>query len=289
MKICTRYISILIILLLVSSCKSDNGIENGDILVKVGEATLTKEELNKEMPYGLSENDSIKFARTFIKTWIDSKLVGEIAARNITDIHRVDAMVEKYRNELIMWEYRQRMYESHADKTLSEDSIAAYYEAHKQDFIATRPYIKGIYIKIPDNANNIVQLKKWYRSEKPDEIEQLEKFSLTEAIHYDYFRDKWVDWEQIESKIPYDFGNNPDSFIRANKYIETSIGGFTYLLSISGHIPTGSPLPLEVATHTIKEILINQNRILYDQELRKELFDIGIDNGEIKILCDLES
>ncbi|MBR6638857.1 MAG: hypothetical protein IKL35_00680 [Muribaculaceae bacterium] len=290
MKIYTQYIPILLVLLFItSSCGKNDRIEDGDILVKVGNEILTKNDLAKDFPYGLSESDSTKFARAYIKAWIDSKLVGEIAAKNISDMSKIDEMVAKYRNELIMWEYRQRMYESHADKELSADSIATYYEAHKQDFIATRPYIKGIYIKIPDNAANINQLKKLYRSNKPQEIDQLEKLCYSEAIHYDYFRDKWIDWEQIESKIPYDFGNNPDVFIKNNKNIETSIGGFTYLLNISDFIPTGKIIPLEIASQSIKETLINQNRMKYDQELRNELFNIGLEDGEIKILCDLES
>lgn len=290
MKIYTQYILILLILLFVTvSCGNRDGIENEDILVKVGNETLTKNDLAKDFPYGLSESDSIKFARAYIKSWIDSKLVGEIAAKNISDMSKIDEMVAKYRNELIMWEYRQRMYESHADKELSDDSIVAYYQAHKNDFVSTRPYIKGIYIKIPDNAEHLNQLKKLYRSNKTQEIDHLEKLCFSEATHYDYFRDKWVDWEQIESRIPYDFGNNPDAFIKQNKNIETSIGGFTYFLSISDYIPTGSTIPLEVAINSIKEILINQNRIKYDQELRNELFNIGLKEGEIKILCDLES
>lgn len=290
MKIHTQYILVLLILLFASaSCGNNNRIENEDILVKVGNATLTKNDLAKDFPYGLSENDSIKFARAYIKSWIDSKLIGEIAAKNISDISKINTLVEKYRNELIMWGYRQRMYESHADKSLSDDSISSYYENHKHDFVATRPLIKGIYIKIPDNAKNITLLKKLYHSDKVQEIDQLEKLCFSEAIHYDYFRDKWIDWEQVESKIPYDFGNNPDLFIKQNKNIETSIGGFTYLLNISDYIPTGSIVPFEVASHSIKETLINQNRMRYDQELRNELFNIGIEDGEIKILCDLES
>lgn len=290
MKIYTQYIPILLILLFItSSCGENDRIEDGDILVKVGNEVLTKNDLANDFPYGLTESDSTKFARAYIKSWIDSKLIGEIASRNINDLSKIDAMVEKYRNELIMWEYRQRMYESHANKELSDDSILAYYESHKQDFITTQPFIKGIYIKIPDNAKNINQLKKLYHSEKAQEIDQLEKLCFSEAVHYDYFRDKWIDWEQIESKIPYDFGNNPDSFLKMNKNIETSIGGFTYLLNISDYLPTGSIIPIEIASHSIKGILINQNRIQYDKELRNELFNIGIEEGEIKILCDLES
>ncbi len=290
MKTITLYILVAISsLATLVSCENSNDGNNEDILVKVGNKALTPAELASNMPYGLSKNDSTKFARAYIRSWIDSKLVGEIAARNIGDIDKINQLVDKYRNELIMWEYRQQMYESHADKSLSPDSIKSYYESHINDFKTSAPLIKGIYIKVSDDAPNINNLKKWYCSNKEQDIEQLEKYGLVDAIHYDYFKDRWIEWEQVESKIPFDFGPNADAFIKSHKKTETSIGGFTYLLHISDYLPTGSTMPLDVAAKQIKDILINRNRIEYDRILRKELFDKGMNDGEIEILCDLES
>ena len=272
-----------------ASCGNNDKATAKDILVQVGTETLSSKELRANMPLGLSSSDSTKFARAYIRSWIDSKLVGEIAARNIGDIDRIDQLVEEYRNDLIMWEYRQRMYESHADKTLSSDSINAYYLAHKQDFKTSTPYIKGIYIKVPEDSPNINKLKKWYCSGNASDIEQIEKQGLSEAIHYDYFIDRWVEWEQIESRIPYDFGNNANAFVSSHKKVETTIGGFTYLLYISDYLKSGSEMPVEVATQQIKDILINKNRIEYDKELRQQLYEQGVKDGDIKILCDLES
>lgn len=289
MKIITRYILGIIVLSFLASCGNNDKATAKDILVQVGTETLSSKELSANMPLGLSSSDSTKFARAYIRSWIDSKLVGEIAARNIGDIDRIDQLVEEYRNDLIMWEYRQRMYESHADKTLSSDSINAYYLAHKQDFKTSTPYIKGIYIKVPEDSPNINKLKKWYCSGNASDIEQIEKQGLSEAIHYDYFIDRWVEWEQIESRIPYDFGNKANSFVSSHKKVETTIGGFTYLLYISDYLKSGSEMPVEVATQQIKDILINKNRIEYDKELRQQLYEQGVKDGDIKILCDLES
>lgn len=289
MKIITRYILIVTILSFCASCHSNESIPDEDILVKVGKEVLTKNELSQNMPYGLNQSDSTKFARAFIRSWIDRKTLSEIATKNISDLSRINRMVEDYRNELIMWEYRQQMYESRANKELSPDSIAAYYEIHKNEFKTTAPYIKGIYIKVADYAANLDKLKKWYRSDKAEDIDNIEKYGLSEAIHYNYFRDKWIDWEQIESKIPYDFGTNHDLFLKQHKYLETSIGGFTYLLSISEYLPSGSIMPLELASELIRETIINRRRLDYDRQLRQNLYNKGIKDGDIVILCDLES
>ena len=287
MKIITKYILILLATVIVS-CNNGEPTDE-DILVQVGNSYLTKKELIKEIPFGLSKNDSIKFTRAYIRSWIDSKVIGEIAARNIGNNNRINQLVEKYRNELIMWEYRQQMYQSHADNDLSPDTIAAYYESHKSQFKTSSPYIKGIYIKVDDNATHLEQLKTWYRSKKDTDIEQLEKYGLSQAIHYDYFRDKWIEWEQIESKIPYDFGTNADKFIKTHSNQEISIGGFTYLLDITDYLPSNSDMPIDIAYPLIKETLINQRRLQYDRQLRQDLYNKGVEDGDIKILCDLES
>lgn len=289
MKIITLYILIATSLLSVVSCDNNNDVSDGDILVLAGKEVLTKTELMQNMPYGLSESDSIKFARAFIKSWIDRKVISNIAAKNINNISRIERLVEEYRNELLMWEYRQQMYETRADKELSSDSIASYYDTHKSEFITNGPYIKGLYIKVADTSPNISKLRNWYRSDKTSDIDMLEKYGLTEAIHYNYFRDQWVDWVQIESKIPFDFGQNHDIFLKNNKNLETSIGGFTYFLNITDYLPTGSIMPLEIASQHIKESLINSRRLEYDRELRQSLYEKAIKDGDVKILCDLES
>lgn len=289
MKIITRYILILTTLSFIVSCNNNDSVTDEDILVKVGKQYLTKDQLAQDMPWGLSSADSTKFARAYIRSWIDRKILSEIAAKNISNTARIEQLVEDYRNELIMWEYRQQMYETRADKELSDDSIAAYYKAHKEDFKTTSPYIKGIYIKVADNADNIDKLKKWYRSNKPEDIDLIEKYCLSQAIHYNYFKDKWVDWEQIESKIPYDFGQDHNIFLKNNKNLETSIGGFTYLLNINEYLPTGMIMPLEIASQHIRETIINRRRLDYDRQLRQNLYEKGIEDGDIKILCDMES
>ena len=63
------------------------------------------------MPGGLCEADSIKFARAFIRKWMDENLVSEIAASEI-DMAGIEQMVDEYRRQLVMWEYRRQMADS---------------------------------------------------------------------------------------------------------------------------------------------------------------------------------
>jgi hypothetical protein len=245
-------------------------------------------ELSKELPAGLTDEDSTKFARAYIRNWIDNRLVSEIAATDI-DMTEIDKMVNEYRNQLIMWEYRRQMFESHSESNMPEDSILAFYNQNREDFKLSRPLIRGIYVKLEEDSKDVKAIKKLYKSTKTEDLDHLEKLANNSAIHYDYFRDKWIDWEQVESRIPYDFGPNPDAFIKSHRNLEISLGGFTYLLSISDYLSTGSIMPLETARPLIESRLINRKRKDYDANLRKRLYDNAIKTGKIKLNCDLGS
>lgn len=276
-------------MLLLCGCRGGDGVGKEDVLVRVGRSVLTKNEMNGLMPFGLSEADSVKFTRAYIRSWIDDKLVSEIASKNIGNTAQIDKMVDDYRKELIMWEYRRRMYESHAYNVFSEDSIRLYYDAHKEDFRLEYPIVKGIYIKIADNAPRLDDVKKWYRSNRMVDIDNLEKYGITGAINYDYFRDKWVDWSQIESRIPYDFGSNINAFIKNNRNFEVSVDGSTYLLDITDYLLPGAIMPIEFAQELIKELFINNRRLEYDRDLRRSLYEKGIEEGDVEVFVDMES
>ncbi len=287
-KVITRYILILLIVVLSASCStSDNG-KSGDILVRVGNKQFTKTELARVMPTGLNEQDSTKFANAYIRQWIDAQVIGEIASHNIGDMTKINEMVENYRNELIMWEYRRLMYEHNGELDVSGDSLLRYYEQHKSELKTQHPMVKGIFIKIADDAKDLKSIKKWYCSSNENDIEKLEKYGIKEAIHYDYFRDKWISGEQIEYRIPYDFGGDLDAFFRNNKKLEISNGGFTYLLHITDYLPTNADMPIELAQEAVREMLINENRLEYDNQLKKNLYEQGVNDGKIEIFCNIE-
>lgn len=272
------------------SCKGTAG--PGDMpegtLAQVGLESLTRDELAAALPAGLTPDDSARFAHAFIRNWIDTQLVESMAAEAV-DMDEVDKLVAQYRRDLIMRRYRDRMFATDGAAGPYSDSIVAdYYERHSADFVLDRPLIRGVYIKVPDDAPELAQIRRLYRSTRPADIDKLEKAVLGAAIHYDYFRDKWIDWEQVEARIPYDFGSNPADYVRTHRNLDVSLGGFTYLLEISDVLPAGSVMPAEAARPVVEERLTAERRRAYDAALRTRLFDSALSSGRLRLNCPLE-
>lgn len=251
-----------------------------DVLASVDRATLTRDEVAREMPGGLSAEDSARFVQAYVRRWVDSHIIEQIAGEEV-DMAEIDRLTESYRRHLIMTDYRRKMFETHA-AGISDDSIAAYYEAHKDEFRLERPMVRGTYLKVPEKAANLRTLRRLYRSDKPDDIDRLEKEVLNSAIHYDYFRDRWVDWEQIENRIPYQFGN-VGSWLQKGRTLDATADSFTYLLYITEVLPAGAQMPLEGAREQILIRMLNASRRAYDAALLNDLYESATASGRVKI------
>ena len=273
---------------LLFSCKGKSEtVLPDDYIAAYGKEYITRQDIDAALPGGLSAEDSARFVNAYVKNWIQSKLISREAASYI-DMDEIDRLTDEYKRDLILTEYRRFMFENN-NKAVPDDSVKAYYETHKNAFILDRPMVKGTYLKVADDAKNLRQLKRLYKSDTQADADHLEKEVLSSAIHYDYFRDKWVDWEQIETKIPYDFGADPDKWLASHKTLEESVGGFTYLLYIVDVLPAGSPMPVEVARSQIVNRLLNIKRADYDAILMQELYQRALNDNKLKLSPDFKN
>lgn len=269
-----------------STGSADDAPVRGEI-AGIGGASLTRAELAEAVPAGLSPDDSTRLARAYVRRWIDTRLAEDVAAEQV-DMDEIERLTAQYRRDLIMQRYRELVFAAtEGAKTFADSTIAEYYRLHSADFVLPRPLIRGVYIKLPDDAPELTAIRRLYRSTRPDDIDRLEKAVLGSAIHYDYFRDRWIDWEQVEARIPYDFGAVPADYVRTHRNLDVSLGGFTYLLEISEVLPAGSPMPLEAAKPLIEERLMAERRRSFDSSVRRRLFDDALRSGRLRLNVEL--
>ncbi|MDE6301624.1 MAG: peptidyl-prolyl cis-trans isomerase [Muribaculaceae bacterium] len=270
------WLTVILLVMLLGSCSSDVPATPESVLVQIGSHTLTREDMAKVTPAGLSAEDSAKFVKAYATKWIDENLVNEIASGEV-DIERIDNLVAEYRRELILREYTDRMYRQNASE-LPEDSLRSFYDSHPDLFRLAQPMLRGTYIKIDATAPNLRRIRRLYSSDKPEDADMLEKELLSDAIHYDYFRDQWVPWDQIENRIPYDFGTNPYLWPAKGRHLDFSQNGNTYLLYISDIIPVGQIAPYEAARPDIVTRMLNAERSKFQTELLRELLQKAVND-----------
>ncbi|NDV79204.1 peptidyl-prolyl cis-trans isomerase [Dysgonomonas sp. 511] len=265
------------------ACKQENADidETKTPIVSVGNKVLYKSDLMKALPPGLTGEDSIKATQAFIDTWIKDKLILEKASQNITDKEDIDALVEDYRKSLITNIYQERLLKEHFSKILSEKELNAYYEENKEKFKLEENIVKGLYLKVPANSPQLANFQKWYKLGTDAALENIENNILQNAMSYDLFYDRWVNFSDITSNIPTTIGDE-QQLLRANKNIELSDSAFVYLLNIKEYKLAGTEAPFTYIRNTLEEIFKEQRKASYLQQVRSDLYEKALSSDEIK-------
>ena len=253
----------------------------------MGDRRLTTEDLQRNIKPGLQPADSARAAKLFINDWLETEASTQMAERLLPGTDEIDRMVEEYRRQLLMWEYRRNMTLQQNRKLPSDSDIMNYYNNHMAVLKLQRPIVKGLYIKIPEDSRQISKIRTLYRSTKTEDLDKLEKM-LDEAVTYEYFRDTWVDWSTLESRIPAkEFDINPDEFPVSHDHLELKADGYVYFLDISNSKKAGETMPPDFARAFIVEAIERENAVAYDKTLRRQLLDKAVREGVAQIYVDL--
>ena len=269
----------------VSLCASCVGNEvpektDDDILVSVGDSSLTLREVLADIPSGISPEDSTEMFHAIVDNWIRDLMLYGVAVKNVPDIDRIERLVSDYRNNLIIASYLRQMEES-GEHIVREGDIRKYYDSHKEELILEQPLVKGVFLKVPDNDENLPRLRKWMASPGDEAVDNIEKHGLKQASQYEYFMDTWQEWNRVADQIPYKFFD-ADAFVSDTRDFETTYGGSAYILHISEYLGSGSRMPYEYARGKISGILLNAEMSKYRNSLINALLRKEMENGTLR-------
>ena len=267
---------------MISSCSREKKTEEADVLMRYGDKSISLEEVVSKIPAGLLPADSLALFNSILDSWITDEVLAEFAETHLIDVAAIDRRVKDYRNSLIVQEYLTRMRESRVPK-IDEKEVKDYYEQFKDELKLEVPLVKGIFMKINSDSRGKDGIKYLMSSKNPEMIDKLEQEWLDRALEYNYFRDKWIDWETLISMIPYRFGD-PDLFLSENKYFETEYGDCSYYLQISDYLPSGEQQPFEFAYSWIAEFLTQGDLSTYQKKLVESIVSKSIKDKKLELI-----
>lgn len=268
---------------LLCACKQTRPIDDADVLVRVKDRVLGREEIQRQIPRSLSSADSLLMAESLAKKWVKDALVYEVALRNLEREERaeVDRLVEEYRHSLIRYRYEEQLVRERLSSDFQESDKLRFYEENQSKFVLDKALIKGLFLKVPADAPGLADVKKWYRSTSESAVEKIEKYSVQNAVIYDYFYDKWVDFDQVMDNIPMRV-TDANAFLKANRYVEMCDSTYCYLLNISDYLPIGRVAPYDYAGPQIIEMLTNQRKVQFLKDFEDELYNDAVKHGDVK-------
>ena len=253
-------------------CSQQHDHKGKTPLVEVAGNFLYQEDLQSALPLNLSADDSVLFSENYIRTWVEDVLLFDKAGENVRDDEKVKTLVENYRRSLVMHTYQEELVRQQLSEEITQVQLAEYYEQNKGLFVLEKPLVKGLFIKVPLQSPGWAEVRRLYKQRTSEAIEKLEKYSLRNAVTYDYFYDQWRPLEELEAMMPVKKGETVEARLKSGSDVELKDTAFHYFLHIEEYLGKNEPTPLDVAQEEIKEILINLKRVEFINRVKEDLY-----------------
>ena len=262
------------------ACSDKGGDVKRTPVLEVEGKFLYQDEIDQIIPATASLIDSADIAERYIKKWVTDVLVYENAKRNINKLNDIEKRVEEYRKSLIINEYEQALIKERLSGVVTEDEMKKFYETYKSQLISQENLIKGLLLIVPKNAPQIDKVREWVRLSNTKSLENIEKYSLKNAISYDYFMNNWTSFGEILKKAPFRIEDS-GVFVRSTSFAETSDSTKMYLLRIVSSIPTGQTEPYDLAKKKISSVLLNKKKSDFIIQFENDIYKDAKEEGSI--------
>ena len=274
---------IAISLLMAQSCSLFAERETEEPVARVFEQYLYPSDLEKVIPSGTSEQDSMLLAKRYTETWVKDMLMQHRAKESLSEEQLdFESQIEEYHRSLLIYTYRQMLLQQKMDTVVSENEISSYYDENSRNFVLEQNVIKGTFVKVPLSAPNLDQVQRWSWNNREQDLLEMEKYCLTYAEKYNDFNDTWVDFSTIRDQIPVRI-SDPVRYLNAYRNITSNDSLFRYMVHISDHLTIGEEAPLEWVSDEITNIILNKRKIQFIKDLEHRVYTEGVSKNQFEI------
>lgn len=275
--------TLVLIALLASACKQGANNNTDVPLASVYDKYLYASDIKDIVPEGISDTDSLAIVKDYIDKWVRKQLILQKAEENLTEAEKnVEQQINDYRTSLLVFKYEQNILNQRLDTLILSEEIEAYHSENNSNFILNKPIVKALYIKIPKTAPDINKVRRWYRSDDEEHMTELESHCYHHAVKYDYFEDKWIEFDEILKNMP-KVGMTSENILRYRKNLEVQDDDFYYFLRIYEYHLASTVAPLEYVEANIRNILLNKRKIQLINQLESDIYNNALNHGNFNI------
>ena len=285
-----KYYILLITLLAASSCEflgmeSESNVDNTQNLVaRVGNTFLYKTDINGLTDASMSSEDSARITERFIDTWIKKELfIREANSNSKIDQTEIQRKVEAYRYTLISYEYQKLMVEQQLSREVSEEEIGQYYSDNIENFQLRQNILRGRYLKILQAAQKKTDVRRWMKSDRPEDLESLKSYGFQFASDFSLQDSTWINFDDLIKNSPFSTIENKIQFLRRNRYVEESDSLYLYLFRVHEFKLSEQVSPMEYVKEDIKNIIINKRKVEIAKSLENKVYERAKRNEDYEI------
>ena len=259
-----------IILIFLFSCSLVKQNENKDdqIIARVGDKFL----LRDEILYQESMGDSVSVFSNQINDWLKKQLLLKSAYQSDELRLLIDRKVEKFRDDLLLFEFVKLMLMSNPSQEVSLVELENYYDENIEDFILPFNLVQALYAKIslqvPGLNTFISDLRRYPNTDTDKVLSFIYQFSEKSFIEDSI----WVKFDDIVIGTPFPNNIDKNNFLKNRTFYQMRDDEYVYLIKILDKKLKGDFSPLNFEVDVINTIILNKRKQDLFDKLRDSIF-----------------
>jgi len=272
----------LLLATMMTACGNED-IHNGKTpIARVFDSYLYYEDLGELVPKGASSSDSTLLVQQYINVWVKQQLMIKKAELNLKPEEMdVQKQLEEYRNNLLIYKYKDAFVKENLDTVVTQEQIAQYYHDNPDNFMLNTPAVRSIFVQILDTPEDVYNVQRLLNFHSEKDSLALVELCHEKAAKFETFDNHWTTLAQASNLMPTAVSEK-DFALKAHGIIRVNEGAYVYLLKIRDYMPVGDVQPFEMAEPSISMILLNKRKAEIINKLEKSVFENAERNKNIE-------
>ncbi|HMT68264.1 MAG TPA: hypothetical protein PKE28_11765, partial [Bacteroidales bacterium] len=270
-----------LLLLAIVSCRNTATDETRTAVARAGDRVLYLDQIPSGLlAEGMSREDSTSAVQSYIRQWARKELMALRAEESLTPEYKaeVNRQLNEMRNNLLIYQYQHQMIIQKMDTTVTDNEVQDYYVSNLSTFTLTSNLVRALYIKVPEEMSELDRIRKLYRSQESDDIQELEDICTRFGLRFEDYNDEWIPFTQLLMEVPFE-SVDQEQWLARNSAVELKDDRFSYFMAIREYRLRNSVAPFEYIRGQIRTIILNNRRNDFLQKLEDGVFNEAVSNN----------
>jgi hypothetical protein len=259
-------------------------VNKEEVIARVGAVYLYRTDLEKGLDAFVNEADSILKSRNYIDQWARNQILMQQAEINldIDIINKLELLVDQYKIDLYSNTYKQSVIDKAINTDITSQELDSFLLQNRSVFKLNAPLFQVRFIELPHDNVDLNEIKRSFQrfdEEDKDYLDSL-SFQFTNHILADSI---WINKSNLLSEVSFLNQENLNTYIKKSQFfeIEDSLG--VYLFFVKDYLKKDDYSPSEVLYPTIKNILLNQRKLQFNNQFEKDIIQDAIKSKTYEI------
>jgi|TARA_B110000459_G_C16574607_1_gene478127 hypothetical protein len=273
----------LIVFFLFFSC--DNYFKKNSTIdiARVEDDFLSQSEVDEIFDSSTNFTDSTIILNNYINNWAANKLLIQRALINLPEENQnmIHELVNNYRNDILINSYVDALINSNMNLEILPSELDSLYKEYKETFKLSEELFKFSFIYLPKVNPDIRLFKSKLKRSNNDDIQYLDSLSF-QYNRYSLNDTVWRNENELFYQLP-KLRKVNNNLLKKPNFIEMKDSLGLYLINIKKVLKINQYAPLEYVSETLRRMIINKRKLIFIDQLRKDITKDAIKNKSFEI------